>query len=471
MYENFRVKLERAVSRSSERGVLCLVARARVSSLERAFLRSSELRGCRPEASSFWLERAFLRSSEDFLCLVARATKSSLERAFLCKKDRGRLGLRSNLKNSGFGTLGVWVIFSICVLRSRMSTRGSRGRLSSRNAGRGTAVPLAPAVAASAVGEVVASEIVRAVQDALARTEGGSGHALKLTKEFFRSGPPEFVGEAKPLKAESWLEQITKTLDMLRVEDEELRVSLATFQLKSDASYWWKNAKNNVGSTWVAFTEAFLAKYFPPSARERLRDQFLELRQDDTPVAQFEMRFASLSRFAPELVATEERRCFEFERRLCFDIREKVAGSFWKDYYYLVKAAAHMEAMVASDVGVKEETIAVSSSVPKHSRLSKGWRRKHTQSGAGSFSSSGVADSSVGRSGEVQVSDQSQGRGSGGCFICGQQGHGRRFCPLRVNSSSVSKPSQTQSYPSSRGRFRYQKRAGQASGASRGASC
>ena len=121
---------------------------------------------------------------------------------------------------------------------------------------------------------------------------------------------------------------------MLRVEEEELRVSLATFQLKSDASYWWKYAKNNVGSTWVAFTEDFLAKYFPPSAQERFRDQFLELRQDDTPVAQFEMRFASLSRFAPELVATEERRCFEFERRLCFDIREKVAGSFWKDYYY-----------------------------------------------------------------------------------------------------------------------------------------
>ena len=115
---------------------------------------------------------------------------------------------------------------------------------------------------------------MRAVQDALAHTEGGRGHALKLTKEFFRSGPPEFVGEAKPLEAESWLEQITKTLDMLRVEDEELRVSLATFQLKSDASYWWKKTKNNVGGTWVAFTEAFLAKYFPPSARERLREQF-----------------------------------------------------------------------------------------------------------------------------------------------------------------------------------------------------
>ena len=83
-----------------------------------------------------------------------------------------------------------------------MSTRGSRGRLSNRSAGRGTPVPLATAVAASAVGEDVAREIVRAVQDALARIEGGRGHALKLTEEFFRSGPPEFVGEARPLEAE-----------------------------------------------------------------------------------------------------------------------------------------------------------------------------------------------------------------------------------------------------------------------------
>ena len=93
------------------------------------------------------------------------------------------------------------VVFSFVLYR--MSTRGSRGRLSSRSGGRGTAVPLAPVVAASTVGEDVAREIVRAAQDTLARTEGSSGHALKLTTECFRSGPPEFMGEANPLEAES----------------------------------------------------------------------------------------------------------------------------------------------------------------------------------------------------------------------------------------------------------------------------
>ncbi|XP_028102191.1 uncharacterized protein LOC114301429 [Camellia sinensis] len=205
------------------------------------------------------------------------------------------------------------------------------------------AVALAPVVAASSVGEEVTHEVVRAVQDALARNEGDNGRTLKLTKEFLRSNPPEFLREERPLEVESWLEQITKTLAMLRVEDEGLRVSLATFQLKESANYWWKYVKGTVGATRVAFTEAFLAKNFPLSAQERLREQFVELRQDAIHLAQFEMRFTSTSRFAPELVATEEHHCYEFKRRLRNGIREKVVGSMWRNYFSLVQAAAHVE--------------------------------------------------------------------------------------------------------------------------------
>ncbi|KAF5956053.1 hypothetical protein HYC85_008909 [Camellia sinensis] len=56
-----------------------------------------------------------------------------------------------------------------------MSTRGNRVWMSGRSIGRDTAVPLPPAVAASAIGEEVAREVVRVVQDALARNEGDNG--------------------------------------------------------------------------------------------------------------------------------------------------------------------------------------------------------------------------------------------------------------------------------------------------------
>ncbi|XP_028060636.1 dammarenediol II synthase-like [Camellia sinensis] len=67
------------------------------------------------------------------------------------------------------------------------------------------------------------------------------------------------------------------------------------------------------------------------------------------------MRFTSFSRFAPELVATEERCCYEFERRLRDDIWEKVVGSMWENYFDLVEAAAHAEAVVSSVGRIREE--------------------------------------------------------------------------------------------------------------------
>lgn len=54
------------------------------------------------------------------------------------------------------------------------------------------------------------------------------------------------------------------------------------------------------------------------------------------------------------------------------------------------------------------------------------------------------------------------------CFTYGLQGHVKRFFPLRVNPSGVSKSSRTLSHQSSRGRYRYQTQRGQASEASRG---
>ena len=57
-----------------------------------------------------------------------------------------------------------------------------------------------------------------------------------LKREFFRSNPVEFIGDPKePRKADEWLEQMTKTFDMISIEDAALKATLASFQLKGDA--------------------------------------------------------------------------------------------------------------------------------------------------------------------------------------------------------------------------------------------
>ncbi|KAF5934503.1 hypothetical protein HYC85_030674 [Camellia sinensis] len=171
-----------------------------------------------------------------------------------------------------------------------------------------------------------------------------------LKREFFRSNSDEFLGDPKePLKDDEWLEQMEKTFEMLGIEDGALKVTLASFQLKGDAGQWWKYEKGSVGGAWEAF--------------------------------------------APELVASEKRRCFEFERKLRRGLKLRVCGSFIREYRRLVDAAAHMEIMMQEE----EEG-------------QRGSKRSQDGQGDGS------------------------GRDSQGdftCYKCGQLGHKVSVCPQK----------------------------------------
>lgn len=151
------------------------------------------------------------------------------------------------------------------------------------------------------------------------------------------------MGDPKePLKADVWLEQMMKTFEMLGIKDGGLRVTLTSFQLKGDAGQWWKYAQRRIGETWEAIVKAFQDKYLPAIVREKLRDQF-------SPVAEFEATFTSLSRFALELVVTEERRCLEFKKRLRTGLEFRVVGSMIRDYARLVEAAVHLETIMHAE--------------------------------------------------------------------------------------------------------------------------
>lgn len=158
------------------------------------------------------------------------------------------------------------------------------------------------------------------------------------------------MGDLKePLKTDEWLQQMMKTFEMLSVEDRGLRMTPASFQLKGDADQWWKYARGRIGGTWDAFVNAFQDKYLPATVKEKLRNQFSHLKQLNTPVAEFETTFTSLSTFALEFVAIEERWCLEFEKRLRTDLMFRVAGSMIRDYGCLMEAVAHLETIIHAD--------------------------------------------------------------------------------------------------------------------------
>ncbi|XP_028068875.1 uncharacterized protein LOC114271455 [Camellia sinensis] len=130
-------------------------------------------------------------------------------------------------------------------------------------------------------------DILRAEQ--VAKTIEGETKASFLKKEFFHSNPIEFIGDAESLKADKWLEQITKFFEILDIHESEL---------------------------WAA-----LEKYLPPIARKHLMREFGELEQSNSTVAELEATLTSLSRFAPDLA----------------------------DYDRLVEFVAHVEIMVEGE--------------------------------------------------------------------------------------------------------------------------
>ena len=88
-------------------------------------------------------------------------------------------------------------------------------------------------------------------------------------------------------------------------------MTFAIFQLEGAARSWWnvirqKWEREQTPKTWLNFMREFNAKFFPPLVQERKEDEFIRFRQGTQTVAEYESQFTRLSKFAPELVMTEQ---------------------------------------------------------------------------------------------------------------------------------------------------------------------
>jgi len=95
--------------------------------------------------------------------------------------------------------------------------------------------------------------------------------------------------------------------------------------------------------TWVEFQELFNGNFFPVWVRKQKIYEFIELTQGDKSVAQYEVEFLSLARFAPDLVSTEEKKAVKFHRGLNVEIRYAMGGVRFIDYATVVHRAYTLE--------------------------------------------------------------------------------------------------------------------------------
>ena len=148
--------------------------------------------------------------------------------------------------------------------------------------------------------------------------------------------PPKFNGEVDPIAALHWLSELKKIFEMLEIDDNKIRISLASFQLVGEASEWWSTLVNGqhdamrvlgganpqgvidslAGMSWMDFEASFESQYFPELFRDKLRGQCERLEQWSMSVNQYATKFQSLSRFAHDSVNSEEKKRKRFEQGL-----------------------------------------------------------------------------------------------------------------------------------------------------------
>ena len=162
-----------------------------------------------------------------------------------------------------------------------------------------------------------------------------------------RYRPVYFMGkkEDEPSMAKNWLERTERMLVQMHCTAEE-KLECATSLLHDEAYQWWVSVTRTAPSkrvTWEFFLDEFKKHYVGCIYLNNMRQEFHNLKQRQMNVTEYQREFTRLSKYAPEILVSEEEKCRRFEDDLNDHIRAHVTAFCHEDFSKIVTCALNVE--------------------------------------------------------------------------------------------------------------------------------
>nr|XP_009785552.1 PREDICTED: uncharacterized protein LOC104233801 [Nicotiana sylvestris] len=181
------------------------------------------------------------------------------------------------------------------------------------------------------------SRFVATQQQARASASAGpsEGSGSSRVREFIALNPPEFTGTDQREDLQDFIDHLHMIIRVMHATEKEA-VKLSAFRLRDIAIFWYEGWEKSRGryappTIWEKFSDVFLDLYLSREIRQTRLNQFLALKQGNMSVREYNLRFDSLERYAPSIVATMRDRVHRFIARLAPELTEACASAALQD--------------------------------------------------------------------------------------------------------------------------------------------
>ncbi|XP_022869401.1 uncharacterized protein LOC111388821 [Olea europaea var. sylvestris] len=120
--------------------------------------------------------------------------------------------------------------------------------------------------------------------------------AVSVVEQFRRYKPSTFDDNSEPLVVEEWIRGLEHIFRHIACMDAQ-KVLCAEFMLIGAAGHWWESVsrtrteEQQRNLTWEQFKDEVMAKYFPQALRDFNESEFLQLRQGNMSLTDYERQF------------------------------------------------------------------------------------------------------------------------------------------------------------------------------------